>query len=248
MAIAVVTSSESGVFKDAISNPTQALGANVSVGDLVVVVACKENTGGTDPFIAADCTKSAGTATVGTITLDKTAELNIVDGPGFVVVGIWSCIVTGPGSLTMQVSNNATADYWGSLSVGAYSGSWDASRVEATNSGGSAANDETSWITGNVTTAGAALLIAGVQSASGAAVTITEDSGGGWTLIAESQDGTLHAIGSVVRRIVTTGGTYGHTWSATVNGNFGWDAAIVAYKEGAGGSGVSKGLPILGVG
>jgi hypothetical protein len=230
MTIAVVSGSEAGSFKDATANATQALGASVSVGDLVVIVACKE-IAASDPFVAGDCTKSSGTATIGAVTLDRTVEVNMGNGPPYAAVGIWSCIVTGAGSLTMGVTGSGSADYWGSLAVGAYSGTWDSSRVEAANSA-SSATDNSNAASGNVTTAGPALLIGGMQSAYSLSTTITEDSP--WVLIAESQDGSTHAIGSVIRQIVTGATTDQAGW--TISADYGWAAAVVAYKEAGGGS------------
>lgn len=229
MTIGVRAGSESGIFKDSIANPTQALGADVVAGDLVVVVGCRE-AGGTDPPAAGDCTKSAGTATIDTPVLDHYFEMNIVNGPVWVQVGIWSCLVTGGGTLTMQL-DAGSAVYWGSMSVGAYSGSWDATRKETQNGAGDASDTVTAASSGSVTPAGKALLIGALQSGRSDNQPITEDSAN-WALIAESEDGSAHAVGSVIRRIITATETRAAQWTL-VTGHYGYAAAIVAYREAA---------------
>src|SRR6476620_11075225 len=93
-----------GATSDATS-VTKAFASNVAVGNLIIGIGMKF-TPSTDDFIGSDCTQSAGTATLSGFALDKV--INRTNGSAFVVTGIYSALVTGAGSLTVQMGGGIT--------------------------------------------------------------------------------------------------------------------------------------------
>jgi hypothetical protein len=203
---------------------------NVTAGSLLTIVVCAiEATGGHTP-VAGDLTKQSGTATIGTVTLDKLQSW-LFSGLYPKYAAVYSCIVTGSGSLTMRYANAASGS---SLFIGAdeYTGNWNSSRVEATN-GASPGSLTTAPDSGNATSAGAALFVGGLTffTASTSAV-VTED--GAFTLIGEQNSVTSTQMGaSVISRIVSSGTTDSASWALDVSQYPA--SAVVAYKEAAGG-------------
>lgn len=214
------------------STLSKAFASNVSAGSLVVVVGMKYTGGSDDPFVASDCTKSAGTATLGTISLDKTYSYATgVPTNNWQVVGVFSAVVTGAGSLTMQLTDGASR-YW-LIGVAEFSGSWDASRVEdATGQGGTATDGTTAATTSNITTAGAGLMVGGISVTenNNHPGSITEDAA--WSLVYEDENGSADNCGSMIYRIVSSGTTDAASWTLDSD-QLGYAAAAVAYKEAA---------------
>lgn len=202
--------------------------SNVAVGSLISVVGWRYEPSA-DAYIAGDCTKSAGTATIGTVTLD--AQLDQVDGGGGrATVGIWSAIVTGAGSLTMQVAGGSAGGF-PCIAINEFSGNWDSTRVESTNTNGTSATNTTPAHSNNATSAGAALFIGGLSLGnSGGSMTITPDAA--FTQTYENEAGGTSQAGSSIYRIVTGGTTDRAEWTVPTSGNNGWGCAVVAYKEG----------------
>jgi len=235
MTITAIGGQAGGVSTDSSASTSRAFGSNVTAGTLIVVVAGKDSG---SAFVAGDCTKSAGTATIGAISLDTELRFDIGAGE-FISIGIWSCLVTGAGSCTMQVAG-AAGTFWG-LATDEYSTDvgWDVSRVENTNSTGNATDDAASATSGNATSAGAALFMGGVDLNGSGAITLTPD--GAFTQIFEQEDGSLHSMFSAIRRIVSTGTTDSADWAITA-AHRGSAAALVAYKEIGGGSGGATGV------
>jgi hypothetical protein len=234
MTIAAVGTQEGGVNTDNTTSVARAFGSNVTAGNLVVVVGLKFSPSN-DAFVAGDCTQSAGTATLGTIAFDTSINFAYDGGASHVCVGIWSAIVTGTGSCTMQVAGGVGSSYF-NLATGEYSatGGWDSARLDGTPVTSSNATDDSSpATTGNMTSTGGGMFVAGVtMGGGGGTVTITQD--GAFTLIFEEQDSALHNIGSVIRRIVTGSTTDQGEWTLG-SIHLGWAAAMVVYKEAAGG-------------
>lgn len=220
---------------DASSAATRAFGSNVTAGNLIVVMAGKD-TGAA--FVAGDCTKSAGTATLGTIALDAQFRFDL-GGSAFHSVGIWSAIVTGSGSCTMRVAG-AAGNYW-HISTSEWNSDvgWDASRVEQAPTGqGDATNDIGTATTGNGTSAGKALFMAVMCSDGSGVETITPDAA--FTQIFEQEDASAHLMGNHQYRIVASGTTDAGDWTLSgAGGNNGVLAQLVIYKETAGGGGGS---------
>lgn len=190
-----------GTIADATSPVTRVLPNAVSVGQLVVVVCSADGVG---TFVAGDCTKSAGTSTIGTVALDKTINQTTDQH-----VGIWSFLVTGAGTLTVAV---ATGGAFSVLGVQVFNGTWSATaatRLEGTNA--AVGTTSTTPTSGNVTSAGAALFVGGLAVGNSANVTLTQDSN--FTSIFESPDGTAHEVGESIYRIVSTGTTDDANWT-----------------------------------
>lgn len=201
---------------------------SVTAGQLVVVVGMRFSTTADTP-VAGDVTQSAGTATIGTVSLDRTNGGETA-GSVYAEVGIWSAIVTGSGSLTMQFAGAPASSY---LLIGAeaFNGSWDSSRVEAVNGQLLTTDSTSSSTTGDATSAGAALFVAGLQMNTNSATTITPD--GAFTTIYENETGT-DDNGSAIYRIVSTGTTDAGDWTHGTD-HTGTAASVVVYKEAAGG-------------
>lgn len=203
----------------------KAFSSNVAVGNLITVTGSRF-TPSLDDFVAGDCTQSAGTATLGTITLDKVINRN-TSGSNYLVTGTWSAVVTGAGSLTMQVGNGVAGSAHNIGIVEAHSDATTSFAVEATASGSSAAPPDPS--TGNATSAGAALFIAGTTISASNVISITEDAG--YNLVYEENNGALHLNSSAIYQIVGSGTTDNAGWTTGVNPITNWAATLVVYKE-----------------
>lgn len=226
MTIAAV-SGQSGGATGTGASISRAFGSNVSVGSLLTIIGWRYEPA-TEAYVAGDCTKSAGTATIDTPTLD--ASLNLSDGDGnWMQVGIWSCLVTGAGSLTMQVAGG-TGTGAPSIATHEFTGSWDSGRVDGTPSTNSTTtNDTTNAHSGDTTSTGAALFIGGlVVSQLSTTISVTPD--GAFTQIYEYEAGGTSEVGSAIYRIVGTGTTDRAEWTIAT-GSTGWCAGVVAYKE-----------------
>jgi hypothetical protein len=247
MTIAAVSSQAGKGLGDNATSMTKAYTNPVSTNSLVLIGAVKYP-GTSDVFLAADCTKSAGTATIGTVTLDK--QYQITNGASsFIALGIWSCLVTAGGTLTMQIAGMPSGSY-GAVFTDEYTGSFDSSRVDGTPAqGGSYTASQTAASSGNVTTAGAGLIfgVLGMDTSANP-FSMTED--GAFSPVASETNGSSHMVGAAIRRIVTTGTTDAADW-VIGSSNAGWAAIAVAYKEVAGGqvmrpvSGMNGGMQSL---
>jgi len=225
-----------GQADKAIASPaasvSRAFPANVTEGSMVSVVAIKYHDTISDPFVEADCTKSAGTATIGTITLDRSHSLSTEAGPSsYISIGIWSLLVTADGSLTMQVGGADANTYW-ILVSDELAGNWDSSRAESGNNGGTATDSQTTATTGDATTAGHGVFVGALGlNTLAAPATLTHDAA--FTSVAEETDGANNMVGEVIRRIVASGTTDAASWSAISGANFGWCAVVQAYRQAA---------------
>lgn len=216
-----------GVNADSTTSISRAFGSNVTSGNLLVVV-CAKYSPNNDTFVSGDLTKSAGTATIGTPTLDAVIDTDF-DGSGTrCVVGIFSVLVTGTGSLTLQVAG-ATAGSYLNLATAEFSSStgWDSSRVEDTSTAQTATDGVTAADSGNADSAGAALFVGGLSLPIASNQAITEDAA--FSRIFEEEDGSAHNCASAIRRIVSTGTTDSASWTVHSSA-LGWAAAVVVYK------------------
>lgn len=223
---------------DGATNFSDAFTSNVSAGSLIVVSAARWQSGNNTLYVAGNLTKTAGTATIGTPVLEYSGA------PGgsstAQVVGQWSVLVTGSGSLTLQVAHSGTA--YGSIFMAEYTGTWDGTRTEDTSSATGAGSPADS---GNATSAGAAVFVGSYTSGVGTNSAITQDAA--FTLIAEDESGSDRIEHSFIERIVATGTTDSASWTTAGSD---WAAGVVVYKESGGGGGgggaVSRGM-LLGV-
>lgn len=225
MTIAAVSGQNAG-NAGAASSASQAFSSNVSVDSLIVVYGAQVHTGNAGAFVAGDCTASAGTATLGTISLDSSNYINAVQG--YAKTGVWSAIVTGAGSLTMQVSDTGGGSPGTAIGIHEYTGDWDSSRVEDSSNSSNAADNDTAAETGNGTSAGDGLFAANIMTFGATTPAVTED--GAFTLVDESSASAAGAIiQNAIFRISSGGLTDEGAW--TLGNNLGWSASLAVYKE-----------------
>lgn len=215
------------IFADAQTSVSISTASSVVAGNLVVITVARFTNAGPNPFVVGDISKTAGSSALADgFLLDKGQQV-LQSGNYYFDTGIFSAKVTTSGTLTVQVGGGNTGDYW-DIGITEYSGvDTTASRVEASNSGVDTAG-ETPAVSGNATSAGAALFIGCF------AVNIT-DSGtitpqAAWLELWESQDGTTHNTGAAAEQIVTGGTTDQAEWSFSGGGGNDWAAVVVVYK------------------
>lgn len=242
MSISQVASQAGGATVDASATASRAFPSNVTSGNLVYIGCSTYNGNGATTFTAGSCTKSAGTATLGTISLDK----QISDAGTNITAAIWSAVVTGSGSLTLQIAGTDANNYYaiGSDELSATNG-WDGSRVETTNSGTGNATTQT---TGNMTSAGGAAFV-GVTALGTGINETSYTKAAAYTQIYKETDGVNHQPGLIEIHIVSSGTTEAAT--TTLTGAKPYAAVGAVYKEVAGGGGggtPANRLGLLGVG
>jgi hypothetical protein len=223
MTITAVSGQQGGTVTD--NNATGTAGAyagNVTAGNLVIISASMFETSAA-AFVAGDCTKASGTATLGTISLDKQ-----ITGTN-IAAGIWSAIVTGTGSLTMQVGG-ASGDYWVvSHAEFASTLGWDSSRVHDSKTG---SGNSTTHLTASMSSTGAAIFY-GQSALEGVGEDPTAPQSG-YTLIFEEENGGLHQVGSSEYKIVSSSNS--DTTGDNGTGALPFVVAGVVYQEVGGGT------------
>lgn len=224
MTIAIVAGAGGSSFDNTTSGTF--VFASVTAGSLIIIF-CNRYSPGSQAFVSSDCTKSAGAATIGSVVLDSSVQIVYGAGADTVACGIWSVIVSGTGSLTMQVGNMQTGSYF-DVDGAEFTGSFDSSRLESSNNGSSATDDSTAPSTNNGVSAGAALFVAGLSVPDSPSMSISPD--GAFTTIFEQEDGNNHSPGSSIYQIVSGGTTDAGDWALTGN-NGGYACALAVYKE-----------------
>lgn len=199
---------------------------NVASGSLLTFVVAASVGPASDAPIVSDLTKTSGTATIDTVSLDL-VDTRLIGGVYYLHVAIYSVLVTGAGSLTMTYANVGSSSYW--IGGDEYTGSWDGTRVEDT---ASAQATSTAPSSGDATSAGAALFVGGQGMATGALAGMTPDAA--FTQIAENEGSATQVQGSAISRIVGSGTTDAASWTNDVNQE--WLALLVVYKEATGGT------------
>lgn len=213
-----------------------AFGSNLTAGSLIVIQGSQRDFSGvSDAFVVGDCTQTAGTAVLSTIGLAVQTQADVNPSTNlWSRSGIWWARVTTGGSCTMQVANVGDDTH---IIVSEWSGNWDSTAVEATNNATQTTNN-TNSDSGNVTPAGAALIIGNVHCMDGSPLTITPDAA--FTSIATTSSTATGNSGSNGAYRVTTG-TLTDSMSHTLSNNQGWSTVVCAFKEAAGGG---LGIPI----
>lgn len=236
MTITRVASQGGGVTVDASSTCARAFPGNVTSGNLVYFAAARDdNSTGAAAWTFSSLAKSAGTATIGTVSLDKTLQV------GNSTVAIWSALVTGTGSLTLTATSSSACYYCAGSDELASDVGWSASRLEDSSTG---SGTSASQLTGNVTSAGAACFV-GVTSfiASGVQVINPEAA---YTLLYKELDGNSHEPGITFFKIVSSGNTDAIE-SGSTNSNL-YTIAGAVFKEGGVVAGPTLTLMTMGVG
>jgi hypothetical protein len=226
--VAIVRVQQGGVTADNATSVARAYGSNVTADNLLIAVAFKYSPT-TDAFAAGDLTKTAGTATIGTPTLDASINFNHFEG-NFLAVGIWSVPVTGTGSCTLTAGGGLAGSYWGFGTAERSGLDISATRVAATNTGTGATGAPA---TGNASSTANALFVGGLASNASTNTAHTQDAA--FSLIFESEDGTAHMTGSSIDQISVGALTDAASWTAPTTVQ--WAAAVAVYKEaGTGGA------------
>lgn len=219
----IVSVQSVGTFADDVTQISLATSGNVTAGNLLVVYAMKYSPSDTDVFQIGDISKIAGTATLGTFTLD--GEHVYDAGTEGMFTAIYSVPITGSGSCTIQIAGSNSGSYM-LLALDEFSGAdVTGSRVAGTNE----ATGLTSPIdTGNVVSGMGGVFCGCAATYAGTGHTFTPDAA--FTTVYE-QESVDHATGSAIRRIVSTDTTDSASWTISVN--YGWVASLVVYKEAA---------------
>lgn len=228
MTITRVQESTIGLAESAVQ-VTKAFAGNVTNGN-VVFIKSGRNSG--TPFVAGDCTKSSGSATLGTITLDKAGTSNSCG------CAVWSAPVTGTGNLTMAVAGPSGSFYF--MDVAEASGV-DTSGSRVADANASFSNTGTTpGVTGNATSTGEAIFYSVIavdtdNASSGLTV------GNSFTPLAASTNGSADQVGETDLRIVLSGTTTQGTWAIPTTSEHSWAACVVAYKAAGGGGAIVPG-------
>lgn len=228
MTIAAVAGQGNGSKLNGVTGVFRNMANPVKEGSLLVFQAMKHSNT-TDAFLSADCAKNAGTCTLGPMTLDRTVQVDVGGGLGFCGMGIWSCICTGAGSLTIGITGQPSGSNM-LIAVNEFTGSWNATRQEAGNTGSSATDGDAAFSSGNATSAGAAVFVGGLALDRNTGQTNTPD--GAFTVIWTDALST-DCNGSAGYRIVSSGTTDAYDGTQGTD-NFGWTAGVQVYKEGPG--------------
>ena len=197
---------------------------NVAAGSLLTLAVSYSTATTDDPPVVGDLTKTSGTATIGTVSMDLVAT-RVVASVYYLHCAIYSVLVTGAGSLTLTFNGGTAGSIW----VGAdeYTGSWDSSRLEDAVSGTGTSNAPSS---GNRTSAGAGLFLGILAMGTGALAGITPDAA--FTQIGEQEGSATQVQGSAISRIVSSGTTDAASWALDVSPD--WLAGVAVYREAAG--------------
>lgn len=225
--------------------PTEAFGTSVvrdtgtwATGDLVNITLAGWNDAVNPTITAGFLTKTAGTATIGTITLDRVNSGDNGDS-SYSWSCQWSFVVTAGGTVTVTAAGFPSSGGGSSLAI-SHAGAastlgWanDSSRVEDANGQHVSSDAQTALSTGNGTSAGEAWFVAGLTLNNGAAVTVGTPSG----FAAITDNGANGASVEVLGHaddIVTSGTTQAAAWTYSAldgNGYNGQAATLVVYKE-----------------
>lgn len=227
MAIARVASQNSKATADATSSVSKAYPGNVTAGNLVVIGVVKFNFLGSDVFLLADISQSAGTATLGAWTLDANVNYNYLS-TFWLVVALYSAPVTGSGSCTITVGGGEAGSYF-LLGTQEYSGAdVSGTRVAGSSTGQNATGAPT---TGTVVSGGAGAFVG--MLGTNTLYPTTHTPGADFTQIIEEEDGSIHGTGVYEDRLVSVDTTDAADWTAPTEVE--WACAVACYKEAAAG-------------
>lgn len=209
-----------GTTFDNVTNFTYALPSNPVAGNLIVLSSARYRAGDNSLYREGDLTKSAGTATISTPSL---LHLQFATEIG---LAVWSFLVTGSGSLTLQVAHGGTGTF-GSLFLGEFSGNFlNHKDVNYRSTQGNSTAPDTNTVTTH--RVGDTVLFGHMSALNAAVVTVTPDAA--FTQIGEDENGADRVIHSVMYRIVLQGTTDSASWTLGTTGN--WECAILGFSEG----------------
>jgi len=230
--MAITAVQETGASANS-SSVTKAFASNVTAGNIIIVYGARY-TASLDDFVAGDCTKSAGTATIGAVTLDKVANVTL-SGSDYIVVRVWSCQVTGSGSCTMQIAGGGASN---NIGIGEYH--TDVSSIAfGTGLSNNSTGTSTSPSAGNVTTGGTAIIAGAMTNdATVNPETITPDAA--FTTVHEEENGSAALSCGFARRITTGNVTDSADWTLGTSAK--WVAIDAAYVEATSSVTITPGL------
>jgi hypothetical protein len=202
-----------GNFGDSSTTANVSTTTSVTAGSLLVITGNKFSPSN-GAFTLVSLVKTAGTATLGTITLDSST--NWADSGSYASTAIWSVIVTGSGTLTMQVEGMPGGSYI-LINISEWEGSWDASRVETSGNTTTSLVASSGTVNGNsLTSAGPALFISTIQINDSTAITLSN--GNNFVKLYE-QTIVDHDNGNTAYKIATAGMTTNSSWTMVGTGN-----------------------------
>lgn len=209
------------------SSPSKAFAGNVTAGNLIVVCGIAYAQHSSTGLAVGDCTKSAGTATIGTIALNSNITYKY-DSTNYMSVAIWSVPVTGTGSCTMQVTSYTS--WYVDMSINEYTSSLGSNKLTLNDHRtGSGASGAPATASGSST---ANAVFCGATSNSGASNPITCTPGATYTQVYEEEDGADYESGNIEDKIVTGATSSTADWTAPTT--YPWAAALAVYQEPAG--------------
>lgn len=215
----------SGASGGAIS---KAFTGNVTSGNLILVLGWRYNDTTSTDFTAGNCTKSAGTATIGAIAKDVSLAY-LYSSPFYIGAAIWSCQVTGTGSCTMNIAVGAGSSQTDIAIAEFHSDSGAITFLSGTNKTGTGASGAPA--TASATSTGNSIFAGCVGTGTGGATTHTV--GAGFTQIYEEENGATLMTGSSEYKIVTATSSTA-SWTAPTTAQ--WVAALAVYQEPVSGS------------
>lgn len=220
-----------GADGDAATSVSKAFAGNVTAGNFLIIT-CNKFDPSFVAFAAGNCTKSAGTATIGTVAMVPQAA----DGAtGANRAAIFYCYVTGSGSCTMQVAG-MTAGSYSVLGIAEYSGLVASSPLEANSATNGSASGAAA--TGSMTSAGGALYVGAIAVGTNTQIVVTYTPyGAGYAVIFEEGNGLLHGLGSHIDDIVTTGTSQTAAWTLTGSTIAVWAACGAVFTAAASATG-----------
>lgn len=197
---------------------------NVATGSLLVAAFIAYTGTTNDPPTAADLTQTAGTATIGPVSLDRVETRDIGPGVATVHVAIYSAIVLSGGSLTFT-GNGGASGVACLLVMEEFTGNWGAGRLVSSNSATGNSSAPSSGSTGSTGPAVFFGALMHVNATTGSAA--TED--GAYTLIAELDSTPTQLGASVIEQIVSGITVDAADWTTSASTD--WIAALAVYQE-----------------
>ena len=135
-----------------------AYGSNITSGNLLVIlVTAYKNSN--DAFALGDISKTAGTATLGSFTLDAAINFDYAGAGEYVNTAVYSAPVTGTGSCTIQVGGAPAGSFLFLAITERSNADTTGTRVEGTDTGSGTTGAPN---TGNAVTSAAGALFAGI--------------------------------------------------------------------------------------
>jgi hypothetical protein len=223
--VAVTAVQRTGAKGTTLPTISVAMSSNVTAGNVVIVGGiCTIAFEDPDPFVSGDCTKIAGTATIGTITLRAVFEQDRGDGV-LHELAIWEVPITGTGSLTMQITNDTTLN---NAHIAAAEYTSDVGTITfVAGQTSSATGTGTAAASGTVTTTRNGIIFGVMAVDTAESTTLTPDAA--FTTVFEEENGFDEHVGACADRVVT--GSVADSADWTLQQSHFWTALAAAFVE-----------------